>query len=219
MMGPRNIEHSTPSRLIPTPGLIPKRPPPHHRDSTLPRATKESGFPNPLASGPARDSRPPSLIPTTDGTPMPRASLIILCLLFLFPFASAQDAATGAIHGTVVDLHDLRIPGATIAVVNTATGARYSATSDAASRFSIHLLPPGDYSARAVAKDMSPQITPQLHVDVGAAAELEFHLTIAGAQEKVTVSGAPQLVETQPSAVSSLIDERAIADLPINGRR
>ena len=149
---------------------------------------------------------------------MPRASLIILCLLLTFPL-TAQDAATGAIHGTVVDLHDLRIPGATIAVVNTATGARYSATSDAEGRFSIDLLPPGDYSARAVAKDMSPQITPQLHVDVGAAAEIEFHLTIAGAQEKVTVSGAPQLVETQPSAVSSLIDERAIADLPINGRR
>ena len=140
-------------------------------------------------------------------------------LLTLIPLAFAQDAATGAIHGTVVDLHDLRIPGATIAVVNTATGVRYSATSDAEGRFSIDLLPPGDYSARVVAWGMSPQITPQLHVDVGAAAELEFHLTIAGVQEKVTVSGAPALVDTQPSAVSTLLDERAIADLPLNGRR
>src|SRR4029077_6696408 len=38
-------------------------------------------------------------------------------------------------------------------------------------------------------------------------------------QEKVTVSGAPQLVDTKTSAVSNLLDERAIADLPINGRR
>src|SRR5258708_852877 len=168
MMVPRNTEHSMPSRLIPTPGLIPKRTPPHRRYSTLPHATKQSGFPNPLASGPRAGLTPPSLIPTTDGTPMPRASLIIiLCLLFLFPFASAQDAATGAIHGTVVDLHDLRIPGATIAVVNTATGARYSATSDAEGRFSIDLLPPADYSARAVAKAMSPHVTPHLHVAVG----------------------------------------------------
>jgi hypothetical protein len=152
---------------------------------------------------------------------MPRASFALLCILFLFalPLASGQDAATGAIHGTVVDLHDLRIPGATIAVVNTATGVRYSATSDAEGRFSIDLLPPGDYSARVVAGGMSPQITPQLHVDIGAAAELEFRLTIASVQEKVTVSGAPQLVDTQPSAVSTLLDERAIADLPLNGRR
>jgi Carboxypeptidase regulatory-like domain/TonB dependent receptor len=153
---------------------------------------------------------------------MPRASLLtirILIFSLLLPLASAQDAATGAIHGTVVDLHDLRIPGASIAVVHIGTGVRYSATSDAEGRFSLDLLPPGDYSARVAAQDMSPQVIPQLRVDVGAAAEIAFHLTIAGAQEKITVSGAPQLVDTQPSAVSTLVDERAIADLPLNGRR
>jgi Carboxypeptidase regulatory-like domain/TonB dependent receptor len=151
---------------------------------------------------------------------MPRTPLYILILsLLLFPLSHAQDAATGAIHGTVVDLHELRIPEATIAVINTATGARYSATSDAEGRFALDLLPPGDYSARVVAKDMSPQITPQLHVDVGAAAELQFRLGVAGAQEHVSVSGTPALVDTQPAAVSTLLDERAIADLPINGRR
>jgi hypothetical protein len=151
---------------------------------------------------------------------MPRISLCILIFsLLLSPLTSAQDAATGAIHGTVVDLHDLRIPGASIAVVNIATGARYSTTSDAEGRFAIDLLPPGDYSARVVAKDMSPQITPQLHVDVGAAADLQFRLSVAGALEHISVSGAPALVNTQPTAVSTLLDERAIADLPLNGRR
>ncbi|MGD0268620.1 MAG: TonB-dependent receptor [Candidatus Sulfotelmatobacter sp.] len=150
---------------------------------------------------------------------MPRAALVVVCALLALPLARAQDSGTGAIRGTVVDLNDLRIPGATIAVVSIATGVRYSATSDAEGRFSIDLLPPGDYTARVVAAGMSPQVTPQMHVDVGAAAELAFHLTIAGPQEKVTVSGAPALVETQPVAVSSLVDERAIADLPLNGRR
>jgi hypothetical protein len=135
---------------------------------------------------------------------MPRISLCILILsLLLSPLTSAQDAATGAIHGTVVDLHELRIPGATIAVVNIATGARYSTTSDAEGRFAIDLLPPGDYSARAVAKDMSPQITPQLHVDVGAAANLQFRLSVAGALEHVSVCGAPALVSPRPSPLSS----------------
>jgi hypothetical protein len=150
---------------------------------------------------------------------MPRASLVIHFVLFALSLGSAQDAATGAIHGAVVDLHDLRIPAATIAVVSLATGVRYSATSDAEGRFTIDLLPPGDYSARVFAWGMSPQVTPQLHVDVGAAAELEFRLTVAGTTEKVTVSGDPALVETQPAAVSTLLDERAIADLPLNGRR
>jgi hypothetical protein len=156
----------------------------------------------------------------TGGISMPRMSLCVLIfVLLVWPFAAAQDAATGAIHGTVVDLHDLRIPGATVAVVNAATGAHYAVTSDAEGRFSLDLLPPGDYSSRVEANGMSPQITPQLHVDVGAAAEVQFRLSVAGALEHVSVSAAPALVETQPSAVSALIDERAIADLPLNGRR
>ncbi len=150
--------------------------------------------------------------------------LILSLLLLLSPLlpstvATAQDSGTGAIHGSVLDPSGSRVAQASIVAVNAATGVRYAVTSDAEGRFSLDLLPPGDYSARAVAPGMSPEVTPQLHVEVGAAAELEFHLTIAGAQEKVTVSGAPQLVETQPTGVSSLVDERAIADLPLNGRR
>ena len=131
---------------------------------------------------------------------------------------AAQDA-TGAIRGAVLDSTGSRIAQASIVVVNTATGTRYTATSDAGGDFAFELLPPGDYSARVVAEGMSPQVTPQLHVDVGAAANLEFRLTIAGAHENVTVSAAPTLVETQSSAVSTLLDERALNDFPLNGRR
>ncbi len=129
-----------------------------------------------------------------------------------------QDSATGSFRGTVVDSTGSRVPQASIVVVSTSTGARHSASSDAEGRFAME-LPPGDYSARAVAKGMSPQVTPQLHVDVGGITELEFRLSIAGAQEHVTVSAEPALVETQPSAVSTLLDERALNDFPLNGRR
>ncbi|HKI00295.1 MAG TPA: TonB-dependent receptor [Candidatus Sulfotelmatobacter sp.] len=144
---------------------------------------------------------------------------VLLCVLLPAVGGTAQDAATGAIRGTVVDATGGRVAQASIVVVNAATGTRYSATSDSEGRFALELLPPGDYSARAVAQGMSPQVTPQLHVDVGGAAELEFRLTVAGAQENVTVSAAPGLVETKPSAVSTLLDERALGDLPLNGRR
>lgn len=148
-------------------------------------------------------------------------SRALIALLLILPAASAvaQDALTGAIRGTVSDPHGLRIARASIVVVNEATAARYSATSDDEGRFALESLPPGDYTARATAQGMSPQITPQIHVDVGGTAQLEFRLAVAGAEEKVTVSDLPALVDTQPSAVSTVIDERAIADLPLNGRR
>ncbi|MGA2856917.1 MAG: carboxypeptidase-like regulatory domain-containing protein [Candidatus Sulfotelmatobacter sp.] len=146
--------------------------------------------------------------------------LVLIPLVIALPARlTAQDSATGAIRGTVVDSSGSRIARASIVVVNTATGARYSATSDGEGRFALELLPPGDYSARVVAEGMSPQVTPQLHVDVGGAAELGYRLTVAGVQENITVSASPNLVDTNPSAVSTLLDERAIGDLPLNGRR
>ncbi len=144
----------------------------------------------------------------------------LIFLMAMLPMGlNAQDSATGAIRGTIFDSTGGRIPQASIVVVNTATGMRYSATSDAQGGFALELLPPGDYSTRAVAAGMSPQVSPQLHVDVGGAAALEFRLSVAGVHENVTVSGAPALVETQPSAVSTLLDERALSDFPLNGRR
>src|SRR6202050_3923918 len=137
----------------------------------------------------------------------------------LLPAAAAQDATAGSIRGVVDDPHGLRIAGATAAIVTTDTGMRQLATSDDQGRYSFELLSPGDYSARAVAPGMSPQVTPQIHVDVGGVAELDFHLVVAGAQENITVSGAPSAVETQPSAVSTVLDERALADLPLDARR
>ncbi len=132
---------------------------------------------------------------------------------------TAQDSATGALRGTVSDASGGRITHALIVVVNAATSRRYTTNSDAEGRFALDLLPPGDYSARVEAAGMSPQVTPQLHVDVGGTAQLDFLLTVAGAQETLTVSGAPALVDTKPSAVSTLLDPRAIQDFPLNGRR
>jgi len=149
---------------------------------------------------------------------MPRIALITLTV-FLAIGCLAQDSSTGAIHGLVVDAGGGRIPGATLAFVNLSTGQSYSGTTDAQGWFAFELLPPGNYSGRAEFPKMSPQTTPPLHVDVGGVTEVEFKLAVEGTKETVTVTGAPPMVETQPSAVSSLIDETAIANLPLNGRR
>lgn len=112
-----------------------------------------------------------------------------------------------------------RVGASSVVLVNPVTNFRYSTTTDFFGRFAFELLPPGDYSARAESPGMSAQTTPGLHVDVGGTIELAFKLAVAGTRETVTVSGEPPLVESQPSGLSSLIDERALNELPLNGRR
>src|ERR1051326_3666241 len=207
-------------------------------------AIEELGFLSSVEKFPGRALRLPVLAPRiiphrlrwASGTPpefhfalrgermsATRNWFLLLPAVFIFSFTVlltvAQDSATGSIRGTVLDSSGGRIAQASIVVVNTATGRRSSVSSDAEGNFALELLLPGDYTARVEAPGMSPQVTPQMHVDVGGTAELEFRLKIAGAQESMTVSSAPLAVETQPSAVSTLLDERALNDFPLNGRR
>lgn len=138
---------------------------------------------------------------------------------FILPLSlAAQTASTGVFRGSVLAPHDLAVAAALVVAVNSATSTRYVATADAEGRYSIS-LPPGDYTARADGQGMSPQVTHTFHVEVGGATELDFHLSIAGPEERVTVSSEPSLVETRASGISTVIDERGLNDLPLSGRR
>jgi len=149
-----------------------------------------------------------------------RTLVVFACFVMLSGiFAFAQDASTGAIRGTVSDSAGARIRGAAVAVVSLATGLRSFASSDASGHFTVELLPPGDYKARAESPGMLPQVTPSLHVELGAATEIQFKLTVAGEKETITVSSEQPWIEPQASAVSSVIDERAIQELPMESRR
>ena len=77
---------------------------------------------------------------------MPHCFARFLSCFFLLTTGLAQDASTGAIRGTVSDQARGRVPGATVALVNNATGLRYSKLTDIEGRFAVQLLPPGDYS-------------------------------------------------------------------------
>jgi len=78
---------------------------------------------------------------------------------------------------------------------------------------------PARYSVRANAPGMAAQIRSGVIVEVGSTIELKFELALAGAKQTVTVSESSPLVDTQTSEIANVIDEKAISDLPLNGRR
>src|SRR5207302_357840 len=72
--------------------------------------------------------------------PMPR---FVCMILLLVATALAQDASTGAIRGSVFDSTGGRIHGASVALVNAATGIRDGVITDSECRFAFDLLPRG----------------------------------------------------------------------------
>lgn len=145
--------------------------------------------------------------------------VFLLQIMLAASVAWGQDASTGALRGVVLDAQGARIRNADIVAIRVETGMRYHSATDSAGRFALDQLPPGKYSARAEAEGMSPEISPVMLVEIGAATELTFELAVAGPKETIRVSGAARIADANPSSVSALVDEQAIKDLPLNGRR
>ncbi len=150
---------------------------------------------------------------------MRRALRMLLALLCLAAGSLAQDSSTAALRGTVRDPSGALIAGAQVTLTDLRTGISHSHQSDREGVFHFADLRPAEYELVVLAEGMAPLHRPHLKLEVGAAAELHLALSLAGAREIVTVAAETPLVETQPAAVSSVIDTRAIAELPLNGRR
>jgi hypothetical protein len=146
-----------------------------------------------------------------------RLSLAAAALLLVLTGSARGQSVTGSISGDVTDSTGAALPGVTITATNTATGAARSVVSGRAGLFSFPLLPVGLYAVAAELAGFAPRKIASVTVSVGADATLKFVLEPA-ASASVTVSGEAPLVETTKSEVSSTVNERAIQNLPTNGR-
>jgi hypothetical protein len=145
-------------------------------------------------------------------------------MLMLFCFAlgagtvSAQsEASSGQIVGTITDSTGAAVPNATVTVTNRDTGLTRTATSSDDGNYTIPLLPTGTYTITAQAGNFAETKLENVVVNVGRAADGNVTLGVSGVQESVTVSAeAIQVTRNESDAV---VNETAITNLPINGRR
>jgi len=144
---------------------------------------------------------------------------LILPLLVLSVAVRAQDASTGALRGVVTDATGARVAGAEVRLIHAQTGEERSLIASKEGLFVFQLLPPGEYGLQVTSPGMATLRRTGLRVEVGGEIDLAFPLEVAGVRETVTVSGEAPSVETQPAGVSTVLDERAILELPLNGRR
>jgi outer membrane receptor for ferrienterochelin and colicin len=138
-------------------------------------------------------------------------------LAAVVPFSAFAQSSNGSISGTVTDEAGAVLPGVTITAVNTATGLSRSEVSNPVGHFSIALLPPGIYSVSSELSGFQAVKFDRITVDVGSDSGVNFKLK-PGVTESVTVTAAAPLVDTTRSEVSSVVGERAIENLPTNGR-
>jgi hypothetical protein len=123
----------------------------------------------------------------------------------------------GTISGEVRDSTGAVIPNATVTVTNKATNAIRTTSSNAVGLFDFPALPPGPYTVKTEL-DGFKTATRDIELQVQQAARVDFTLELGTISEVATVAGVAPLVETQNAAIGTVIENRRIVELPLNGR-
>src|SRR5436305_9075408 len=139
----------------------------------------------------------------------------------LFLFASCLSfgqISTGTISGSVEDPSGALIPNAQISVKQLSTGETRSATTGANGEFNVPFLQPGDYTLAATAGGFKTKTLTGLTLQVDQTLNLRIRLELGAATETIEVTGAAPLVDSATSSLGQVIENKAIVDMPLNGR-
>jgi len=141
----------------------------------------------------------------------------ILVLLSMAAIAVAQ-VTTGTISGSVKDSSGAVLPGAKITILNQETGISRTLQSDSSGRYSAPSLNLGNYRITTSLEGFQTSVRSGITLTVGREAVVDFQLELGAVTQTVEVTGEAPLVESTTSSLGSLVDDRTIRDLPLNGR-
>src|SRR5436190_5619804 len=144
-------------------------------------------------------------------------ALVITSLIVLATVCVAQ-VDRGEIVGTVTDPSGARISGAQITLMNLQTGQSIHLTTDNEGTYSAKLLKIGTYAVSANRQGFQTTVQSTVDVAVNQSVRVDLMLKLGSASEKVEVTGAAPLLQTQSSSLGTVETERRISELPLNGR-
>src|SRR5579872_350705 len=147
---------------------------------------------------------------------MNRMLIAIAALIALAPVAFSQSTAT--VTGLITDASGAVVPGAKIVVHNLGTGEERSAESDSAGVYLVPSLPVGTYRINVTSAGMQNMVANNIVLEVGQTVQQNFALRVASSTETVEVTGAPPVVNAETVTVGSVMDQRTVQDIPLNGR-
>jgi hypothetical protein len=128
---------------------------------------------------------------------------------------NAQMAGTGAIAGTVTDATGAVIGGATVTATSVDQNQSTTRTTTGAGDFSITPLTPGEYTLIVIAKGFEKEVQQHITVNALETVAVNVKLTVGAAQQTITVTTAPPVLETTDATLGAVMDNEMYSSLPL----
>jgi hypothetical protein len=143
----------------------------------------------------------------------------LLLIAILIPAGVLRGQTnTANIVGKVIDTSGAVVPQAKVMVSNLATGLRYNAVTDTDGNYRVSLLPEGHYWIQVEKTGFTTWVIADVALAIGDSYRADAGLEVGTVGQTVVVQGEAPELQTESPTVNSLIDERMMQDLPVNGR-
>lgn len=143
--------------------------------------------------------------------------LVVLMGALIFS-AHAQTTTVGTISGTVRDEKGAVVPKAEVSIQGAGNGISRTVNSDDNGFYLATSLPAGRYTVSTAPSGFKKTVAADVDLHVTENKTVNLDLQVGQVSETVTVSSDAAPVETRSGEISSLITEKQVTELPLNGR-
>src|SRR5437660_5970495 len=142
--------------------------------------------------------------------------LLLMCLICAG--SSSAQTVSASIQVIVTDSNGAASVSAKVTARNIYTDASREIETDGAGRYLIPLLPPGDYEVLISAHGFKKELRQRIKLAVGQELVIDVTLSPGDIASQVNVLADATTVNTTSAAMSGLVNDKQIRDLPLNGR-
>jgi outer membrane receptor protein involved in Fe transport len=146
-----------------------------------------------------------------------RVALALALLAALAWPAHAQ--VVGQIQGTVTDAQGGVLPGVSLTLRNTETGAARTTVTESDGVYRFAGLQPGTYALKAELQGFATIDVERLTITIGLQLQQDLKMQVQNLQETVTVTGEAPVIEVTRTEVAQVITQEQIDTLPMADRQ
>jgi hypothetical protein len=149
---------------------------------------------------------------------IPRKMFAFVLILFALSFSHSSfgQAVNATLVGTITDASGATVAGAKITATEVATGLIHESVTNESGNFTFPDMQPGTYSLTAEAKGFKKETHQNIDLPTNTTTRVDFSLAAGSTSETIEVTAAPPMLQTDRADISTNIEQRQIADLPLS---
>jgi len=145
-------------------------------------------------------------------------NVLLFTATLLISAPCAAQVASAEMSGTILDSSGAVVPGAKVTATSVATNASRNTESGKDGGYVLTQLSPGDYTLAVEATGFRKLVQTGISLQINQQARVDLTLQLGQTTDTVEITGQPPLLETESSSLGTVVNEKLVNELPLNGR-